>query len=306
MAIEKQEGKRIPISWKDIDCNELFSCSPPEVLYHYTNLDGAAGIIQNASFWLTKFTYLNDKTELHHAIRLFQSEVRQYVVELDNKELKQFLNKASEQLECFEETNLCIGCFCENGDLLSQWRAYGCSGSGMALGFNSKRLDSFKSTKSIHLWKCVYAWAQQVRIIKGLVQVLVNSFNVILKGKDGNDNWEKTKRDLIGYFNSTFLMVAPVLKNAHFQEEQEWRLITSSLSCDNKSYCVKISSERVSQYYNLCFCINEEQKKDFIRNVVVGPSDKASLIADAFGTLLYQHKYLFDGIGYSQIPFRSS
>jgi hypothetical protein len=303
MTTEEQEGERIPISWKDIGCNALFSCSPPEILYHYTNLDGAAGIIQNASFWLTKFTYLNDKTELHYAIRLFQDEVRAYVATLDNVELNNFLSKAGEQLECFEKTNLCIGCFCENGDLLSQWRAYGHSGNGMALGFNSKKLDSFKSTKSIHLWKCVYAWEQQIRIVKGLLQVLVNSFNVISKGKDRNDNWEKTKSDLTAYFNTTFLRVAPVLKNAHFQEEQEWRLITSSVRCDDENYCVRISSERVSQYYNLSFCTGESQKK-FIRRVMVGPSDKASLTVDAFGTLLRQHKYLFDGIDYSQIPFR--
>ena len=33
-----------------------------------------------------------------------------------------------------------IACFCENGDLLSQWRGYGAIGNGYALGFAAKHV----------------------------------------------------------------------------------------------------------------------------------------------------------------------
>jgi hypothetical protein len=41
-----------------------------------------------------------------------------------------------------------VTCFCEKGDLLSQWRAYarGASGVGYALGFESKSLHGWVQT----------------------------------------------------------------------------------------------------------------------------------------------------------------
>jgi hypothetical protein len=39
-----------------------------------------------------------------------------------------------------------MACFCENGDLLSQWRGYGSLGGGFSLGFKAKQLKN-------RLWK---------------------------------------------------------------------------------------------------------------------------------------------------------
>ena len=41
-----------------------------------------------------------------------------------------------------------ITCFSRNGDLLSQWRAYGDDGRGVSIGFNSKLLYKVDSSKN--------------------------------------------------------------------------------------------------------------------------------------------------------------
>jgi hypothetical protein len=61
----------IPITYDHIPSRNQFEVGPPEQLYHYTNLNGASGIISSKSIWLTKLEYLNDTTELKHGLSLF-------------------------------------------------------------------------------------------------------------------------------------------------------------------------------------------------------------------------------------------
>jgi hypothetical protein len=70
-----QEHVRIPFGLTDIPSHALFLRSPPPELFHYTSLDGARGIIESKSLRLTKVAYLNDRSELAFAIRLFRSVV---------------------------------------------------------------------------------------------------------------------------------------------------------------------------------------------------------------------------------------
>jgi hypothetical protein len=50
---------------------------------------------------------------------------------------------AKKLLDAFEtQGGAYISCFCKNGDLLSQWRGYGATGGGYALGFLAGQLDT--------------------------------------------------------------------------------------------------------------------------------------------------------------------
>src|SRR5438067_10707873 len=50
-------------------------------------------------------------------------------------------------LEGFRRTNICVASFCEENDLLSQWRAYGNDGRGISLGFGSAGLRALARDK---------------------------------------------------------------------------------------------------------------------------------------------------------------
>jgi hypothetical protein len=62
-----------------------------------------------------------------------------------------------------------ITCFCENGDLLSQWRGYSDQGEGFAIGFSVAWLLSLKP--KWRLIKVIYDRAQQVDLILMALQL---------------------------------------------------------------------------------------------------------------------------------------
>lgn len=299
----QSEGVKIPIGYRDLPSHSLFACDPPEVLYHYTNYEGANGIITNKSLWLTKLSYLNDTTELKLAIDLFHEVASRATKGIEDREKGEFLEKAAQQLDSFSEVSICAASFCEDGDLLSQWRAYGQKGNGVALGFNGK---TFKNLSNIKIWKCIYKQAEHLKIVAELVEILLKSYNVILNGRTENKNLEKTKSDLIGYFNSTFLQVAPILKNSHFHEEKEWRIITVPMPCTDRNYDAKITNRRVLQCYTLNFDLIDNGKYKFLEKLVIGPAKEPKLVSDAFAVLLRKYGFDWKEIRPSSIPYRSA
>ena len=164
----------------------LASEEPPSQLYHYTDLDGANGIITSKSLWLTKIQYLSDISELKLGINLFREVADFMASKIKDSGKKEFINTVSEQLGSSTETNICVASFCENGDLLSQWRAYGNSGNGVALGFSGKTLRQLSNAGLIHLWKCIYNKQQQDAIALDLVNLLLKLYDNIKKGISQN------------------------------------------------------------------------------------------------------------------------
>jgi hypothetical protein len=124
----------IPLKLHDLPSHTLFLKEPPSVLFHYTSLDGANGIVRNKSLRMTKLAYMNDRSELGLAIDLFRREVDRYAE--GGADHKSFLTEMAHQLGGFAETNICAISFCEHEDLLSQWRAY--ASSGVALASHAK------------------------------------------------------------------------------------------------------------------------------------------------------------------------
>lgn len=292
----------IPIKYSDIPSYELFACEPPNFLYHYTDYNGAAGIIESKSLRLTKLGYLNDTTELHHAINLFKSAAEIQTGKIENDEKRELLNFTKDQLESFRETNICIASFCESGDLLSQWRSYGNDGSGVAVKFDGKELKRIISNVDMNLWKCVYTERDHHKIIDGLLHIFLNSYDALQMNRK-SETWEKTKYDLVGIFNTTFLRVAPIIKNGHFHEEKEWRIVTRSTSIRNDNWFPLISNNKVSQYYRLSLD-SGTGKCESVGGLIVGPSSKQNLVEDTFSVLLDKSGYGFRSIEYSQIPYK--
>jgi len=300
-----EEGVRIPLNFTDIPCHKLFASKPPESIFHYTDFNGMSGIVESKSLWLTKLSYLNDKSELKYAIDRFKFTAEIRASKINNSEKKEFLESTSKNLNNLENTNICVASFCEDGDLLSQWRSYGNDGSGVAIEFNANALNKLSNTGLMNLWKCVYSEQDQHLIVDGLVDILLNSFDVVYKSKEINENWEATKKDIQGYFNTTFLRVAPVIKNSHFREEKEWRLITVSRPFTDENWYARVSNQRVSEYYKLNFDLIDAANYYFIQGVTVGPTNEPWMKADAIGVLLRKNGFKHKHMHVSQIPYRS-
>lgn len=296
-------GTRIPIGVTDLRSHNLFMQAAPTRLFHYTSLNGLHGIVKSKSLWLTKAAYLNDKSELKHAIAIFQHEAQRAACNASESDIRELILTASRQLESFRQTNICIASFCEDGDLLSQWRGYGSSGPGVALGFSGKALARVNGSGWARLFRCVYNHHEHNQIIQDLIQILVNSYKVAVKGVAAEGR-AALRENLIGYFNTTFLQVAPVLKSTYFSAEREWRIVTLPRSSTDTRFRALVSDARICQYYAYEFERAPSGSYDFLPSVVIGPASEADLVGGAVWTLCTKSNVGLHQVSYSQIPFR--
>lgn len=298
-----EETATLPLSYDDIDGAEAFAVDPPEWLYHYTTLSNAAQIFKTRSLWLTKIQYLNDETELKIALTCFERAIEAAAAAERDEEKRELFLHAAEEIYTFEHTNICIGSFCDSGDLLSQWRSYASSGGGVALGFSGRRLKQLQNRGYLNVWRCVYEPKTQDRLAQGLVRLLDRGYEIIRKRRKP-DTWKQAKTELVGQFSTTFLRVAPVFKSEHFAEEREWRLVTVPMEVRDQGYRALVSDERVSQFYVLTFDPPEDRKHDFIGRVTVGPTANPERVGSTLA--IYAMKEGFEEIACSRsaIPFR--
>jgi hypothetical protein len=99
---------------------------PPRRLYHYTTLSGLVGITSSHSLWASDVRYMNDASELTYAAELISEVLTETLSKVENEVVRAalppphpgFANPFEYGMRPF------AACFCEDGDLLSQWRGY--------------------------------------------------------------------------------------------------------------------------------------------------------------------------------------
>jgi hypothetical protein len=106
------------------------------VLYHYTTAEGLKGIIEQKEIWASSAYYMNDSAEVMYGYGVLGEALDEWIAKraiLSNSEAVGFAqmlkrNYAHDFLERNIITPIYMVCFCEEANLLSQWRAYGYSG----------------------------------------------------------------------------------------------------------------------------------------------------------------------------------
>ena len=117
----------------------------PETLFHYSSQAGLIGIIKGGEMWMTHTQFLNDTQEYNHAIVMIASEMAERIKTAPANEisiLEVILKQITHDLS---QINVCVCCFSEDGDSLSQWRAYGSSAASCSIGFCGESLASIAS-----------------------------------------------------------------------------------------------------------------------------------------------------------------
>ena len=104
---------------------EFVNRTPRLPLYHYTTASGLIGIIKSRSLWATSHLHLNDLKEYKVAERLIRRELAHSKLSANQGHLMTALVRKSQQ------TSFVLS-FSEDGDLLSQWKAY-CPGAAVTL-----------------------------------------------------------------------------------------------------------------------------------------------------------------------------
>lgn len=151
--------------------NEYLSFHPevPSVFYHYCSVDTFLSIINNSNIWLSDAEKTNDYTEMKWLFSKIHETVEQALLSyqkffseeviLKSKKLTYQIaeNLLNKKAPIVQNSKSFLACFSESGDLLSQWRAYGNDGNGIAIGFNPSIFEKFKDESYYIMSKVIYS-----------------------------------------------------------------------------------------------------------------------------------------------------
>lgn len=285
--------------------NKYFAPKLPKTLYHYTTPTGLLGILESKSLWATHTSHLNDSEEMEYAKKLIYSAID---ISEKNDLLKTFVDFIPELRKVFtyfdKFFNYYITCFCENGDLLSQWRAYANSGVGYSIGFIAKSLnsDDNMSQNKVMLRKVIYDPKKQLPLIH---TILKNGCEGYLRVKDSGVG----KDTLLGFIIHivTYLIECSFcFKHPSFAEENEWRIVIRTESNDTNDLQFRPSLKGLVPYLKLSSeQLTKKPDSGFpIAEIVHGPSLHPEITRDCLKKLVGKTGFNSLAIKGSNAPLR--
>ena len=307
----------------------------PNSLYHYCSVDTMLKIMQNYCIWLSDAEKTNDKSELKYfpeqmekmllnIVESYQGEVNSDLLTLVKKVLKKSIESIYlGSAYVVQNTKNYICCFSENSDLLSQWRAYGNDGQGVAIGFNAELLSRIDDMNNYDFVKVIY---NQKSVLKNIQEYMKGNLKYIF------ENINEKELNPVDIMFNLALILTPILqdrfafKHPSFREEKEWRLfrkqvgnfdehtgegepffngafhadddIFGSFSCSDLKF--RSLHNNICSYFELGF---EKCKEDIIKRIVLGP--KCQIEEKELKILLRKYMYIRD-VGSNNIKIQKS
>jgi hypothetical protein len=296
------------ITKEDIESSEsvkkILHSSPPPVLYHYTTRAGLIGMLEQRAVYASDVRYLNDENEIALAIRLTQEIIFARLSHPDDDEslyekIKSWLYSLESQIRVF------VFSMTEEGDLLSQWRAYCKPNDGYAIGIDPQKLLKHANTQStFFLARCEYDKNNQTTILSNLIDEVKAVYQKRRKGNGMslNDSLNATMMHFILWF----LVVAPTMKDTAFEAEKEWRLISwlsfGSLGDGNVFY--RDGRSLLMPYVKVKLASEGDQLP--IIEAIVGPSSHKDIEVSAVQAFLVKSNATGHAVNLSKVPYRGS
>lgn len=244
------------------------------MIYHYTTVSGLIGIATRRELWASDCRYLNDGTELSYGRNIYFDEV-------EKLKLGHTYRIAGPSLDNFR---VFIACFCEEGDLLSQWRGYGAD-QGYALGFDTAQLQAldFGETCPVQYgipdpseyFKNELYWASEPTAHPGVAE------------------WHASQ---------WLLPRLARVKHPGFTEEREWRMLKQLAVYDLKEQGAAIqfrpSSMGPIAYLVISF------PPECLQEIIIGPGSHTETREAAINDMLQYLDFHDVIVRVSKIPFR--
>jgi len=209
---------------------ENSTISKTSTLFHYTTAVGLLGILSSSTLWATDLRFLNDAQEAIYAQELVADAIRgmknpvldpaHFAYGMGEGPVDQFSQYQGYVLDALNSAQygVYVACFCESGDLLSQWRGYG-TDHGYAIELKTDALTAALGGLSTYP---PATGLEQVRYGSDAAADVV-SLAVEAVG-DFNLNHPGVKAEYKALHLSALLAT---LKNPGFREEEEWRLFAA-------------------------------------------------------------------------------
>jgi hypothetical protein len=207
----------------------LYDDGAPERLWHYTSGSGAKAIFDSRTLWAGHLGYMNDTSEVSHAMNVSREVVSRLQRDQELSEHRSALQRWTTYLTDSPPkswaSNVFAVSFSEERDLLSQWRGYATGAGGpFSIGFPSAMLRARVDTGGVLQWtlrRCIYVRDEQTDLIEARIR----------EGLERAANAEvlphgQTREDFAwNHIFGAVMEVAPLCKHPDFREEREWRLL---------------------------------------------------------------------------------
>lgn len=215
-----------------------------ESIYHYCSIDTFMAIIQHKSLRLSDLNKTNDYMEKKWANKLIsevlKEKIEEYGIEINLEEDYWYDEQSSSHLQYFkneiervlyDERPILITCFSEEKDILSQWRAYGQDGTGVAIGFNNKIISLLDDKNDIIVKKIIYKEIKQKEKLGELIEATILYIRKMFKDDEFRiyDSFNMFFQEEFDVFCEVLIdyigQVGCTIKNPAFSEEKEVRII---------------------------------------------------------------------------------
>lgn len=246
------------------------------IIYHYTTITGLIGILSKCELWASDCRFLNDGTELKYAMDLFTEEFEKLKLPPIEGGGYRIPDPSVTVASAF------VTCFCEDGDLLSQWRGYGLN-QGYALGFDLSELRK-----------------QNIGEINPVQYGIANP-NDFFKGELEYATYPTAHPGIESYYVTLQLLHrVAFVKNPCFQEEKEWRLLKTIEFPNQEEENVNFRASPIGAtgYIALPF------PKECLREIIIGPGAYLESKLAAILTMLTCYGLIDVKCQKSSIPYR--
>ena len=208
----------------------------PDVLCHYTSIDGFKGIIEHKKIFATSIRYFEkDPTEFTYSIdftirsmQILRKEYPRYD-EPFLSEFEQQLNWIREHLET-HEFNIFVCSFTTLENEPGQWDEHCPDQNGYCICFDAMKLYSVANQYGAQFEQCLYDEDEQRRKIREALKEGVNEYfhRELNATSSKNQDVQTSARIAAQCFAIIFMTkIAPFLKSGTYKTQEEWRLSLS-------------------------------------------------------------------------------
>ena len=211
----------------------LFGGGPPATLFHYTTPAGLVGILRSGKLWASHYTSLSgDTNEGEYARQLLaQSVARRIAGDFPEppRSTSDWVERIRWQVLGTDDGGLPdahVLCLTEHEDYPNQWRLYGASGGGFAIGLDTRL---FKLEENVEMERVIYDLGDQVATFEDVLLAAGASLSSVVGADlyDPDVTWRLTAAGT-GAVRGCVAAAASVFKAPPFREEAEWRVILVS------------------------------------------------------------------------------
>jgi hypothetical protein len=279
------------------------STPEPTRLYHYTSQDGLIGIISSNTLWASNVLYLNDSSEFAHGIEVARECINTVAKSVSCEATERLLQLAPSLLDLSALTQgreFFACCFCENPDLLSQWRGYADFVGGYAIGLDVNEMRKSVIAQQAALFPLDYGFNGNQELLRSDLELLSDALASCVE--QSPEHIEKFVSAALEELELLLQFRVFSLKHPGFAEEREWRVLANFATNDLQN--VRFRQGRHTLIPYVALQLGPDGKLP-ISHVVHGPAANPQLASRSIELLLETYGFSGVSVSGSSIPLRA-